>query len=371
MRRLILFVHRAGQVDVGELVERELAVGLRRRGLAVGVHVGELLHALVARVALQVVAQRIQPTHEHLEAGARQGGPQPTVERLMEVAHAAQLGAGPRLVHPALVARQLRGREVIRDEALVDLFGRQHAALDREVDALQATTVQEARRVAGQQQAIGVQLGHRVPAALGDRLGPVAHRFAALEQRRDQRVRLQLLQVAVRVAGRVLRIETGDHADVPEGVGESVDESAAERVRWQREVHGVDDAALLSPAGRDLPQLLHAGGVVLRLLAVHESERLLELLADGAARAFAQDRDLGHAIGTGLVRGLTVAVLVDTLVAGANAQHLAALEQRRLRGRLGGDQDAALLGLRRQPLREFAERHDRIAVVVESRGRER
>ena len=108
------------------------------------------------------------------------------------------------------------------------------------------------------------------------------------------RVGLEALQIRVRIAGRVLGIEPGDEADVPERVGEPVDESAAERVGRKRPVHGVDDVALLRLPGGHFPELLHARGVDLRVLALGERERPLELLGDGAARALAEHGDLGE-----------------------------------------------------------------------------
>src|SRR5262249_54543754 len=155
----------------------------------------------------------------------------------------------------------------------------------------------------------------------------------------------------VRVARRVGGIEAGDEADVPQAVGQTVDEAAAERAGVERPVQGVDDAALLRASRRHLPQLLHAGGVDLRLAVARQAQRALQLLRDRAARALAQHREPGEAVGAGLIRGLLVAVLVDALVAGAHAEQPLAVEQRVLRRRLGGDQHAALLRLRREPLR--------------------
>src|SRR5262249_56722158 len=112
------------------------------------------------------------------------------------------------------------------EQALERLLGGEHAALDREVDALQPTAVQEAGGVAAEQQAIGVELRHREPAALGDGLGAVAQWLAALDQRAHARVRLEALEIPVRVARRVGGIEAGDEADVPQAVGQTVDEAA-------------------------------------------------------------------------------------------------------------------------------------------------
>ena len=97
------------------------------------------------------VPENIEPTQEHLDARAWQRLPQSTVESLVEVAHALQLCPRPRLRNARLVARELRSRVVVGDEALQDLLGGQHAGLDRQVDTLETAAVEEPTGVAREQ----------------------------------------------------------------------------------------------------------------------------------------------------------------------------------------------------------------------------
>ena len=61
-------------------------------------------------------------------------------------------------------------------------FGGEHAALDGEVNALEALRVEEAGGVADDHPAIAGQRRHRPPSAIGQRLCAVADHLAALEQ---------------------------------------------------------------------------------------------------------------------------------------------------------------------------------------------
>ena len=53
----------------------------------------------------------------------------------------------------------------------------------------------------------------RVPAALGQRLGAVAHHLAAAQQVGDERVQLEALERRVRIEQRVVVVEADDEAD--------------------------------------------------------------------------------------------------------------------------------------------------------------
>jgi hypothetical protein len=120
----------------------------------------ELLHALVARMALEVPAERSQAAGEHLEAGARERGPQAAVERLVEVAHAFAARRRPTSGRRAARSRRASPREVVREQALERLLGGEHAALDREVDALQPPPFRNPpvspRRAAGRRPRAGI-----------------------------------------------------------------------------------------------------------------------------------------------------------------------------------------------------------------------
>ncbi len=59
--------------------------------------------------------------------------------------------------------------------------------------------------------------------------------------------------------------------------------------------------------------------VGLRMIGIFQSKPLDQLLGTVAARAFGKDRDLGVQVVARLEVGLGLALLVDTLVIGANA----------------------------------------------------
>ena len=159
VRGLVLVVHRARQVHVGELVERRAC---RRTSSA-----SRLADSGSARRAASACARgracprtrsphaQVAAARQHLRRRVRaMPAHSPRVEALVEVAHAAQLGGGPRV--PRSAARSSPScarREVAGEQALEQRLGGEHARLDREVDALEPRAVQEAaacrRRAAG------------------------------------------------------------------------------------------------------------------------------------------------------------------------------------------------------------------------------
>ena len=125
--------------------------------------------------------------------------------------------------------------------------------------------------------------------------------------------------------------------------------------------------ARLDPTGRQLPDLLDADGVDLRVLPLPEVERLGELLDQRAARPFAEDHHLGADVDARLVVRLLLAGAGDALVAGAHADHAAVLDQGLGGGELEEDVDPGGLDLRGHPLEELAEGDDVVAVVLQRR----
>ena len=106
--------------------------------------------AVRGAVAQQVVA----PAGHHAHADVEQPREQSMLESLMEIAHALELLRRPRALEAALVTRQTLLGEVPRQQAFEYRLGRQHAGLDRKMNPLEPRAVQEAARVAAQQQAV-------------------------------------------------------------------------------------------------------------------------------------------------------------------------------------------------------------------------
>ena len=89
----------------------------------------------------------------------------------------------------------------------------------------------------------------RVPPALGQRLGAVAHQLAALEQPATNGMLLEALERGVRIEQRVLVVEADDEAERQPPVRQRVDAAAAELLLAQRIAERVDHRAR-RPAGR-------------------------------------------------------------------------------------------------------------------------
>ena len=220
----------------------------------------------------------------HLEAAARERAPgeihgarepatqvEAAVERLAHVPHLLEVAPDVALVHAPVVAvqRARRGQVGAGLQLLVDGLGRQHARAHRVVDALQLGHVHESGGVAGEQRAGDVQpVGHREQAALRDGLRAPGDALAALEQRPDELVGLELLQQIVRRERGVAVVEADDEADRDHVVAHRVDERAAALAVLRRgakrpaqRVHHAVERLL------HLPDLLHAQRVDLGVRA--------------------------------------------------------------------------------------------------------
>ena len=257
----------------------------------------------------------------------------------------------------------------------VDLLGGEDARLDAVVDALERHRVDHARGVADQQRAGHRQLGHRPVAAAGQRLGAPGDALAALEDLLDQRVELELLQQVVGRRGGVGVLEVDDEADRDEVLAllvlHRVDPGAADLAVLRRDLQRpradrVDQA--VQRLG-DLPDLLDAELPDLGLAPLAEVELADRGAGQVAPAALGQDGRLGGDVGAGLEVAQRLAVLAAALVAGADADDAAAVDQQ-LRGRgLGEDVGPALLGLLLLVAVERGDRDDLVAVVLERRRR--
>src|SRR6185295_18859936 len=115
------------------------------------------------------------------------------------------------------------------------------------------------------------------------------------------------------------------------------EERAAVRRRVERPAAGVDDEAWLRLVGRDLPQLLDADAVALRVAAFVELVARDQLAAEAAARALGEDRVLRVQLHAELEAPGRLAVPADAEVAGRDAAHAAVLAVEHLGGREPGE----------------------------------
>src|SRR6185503_4949951 len=185
----------------------------------------------------------------------------------------------------------------------------------------------------------------------------------------NSRVVLELLEGLERLETRVLVVEPGDVADVHAVAVEVIDEAAGVGARGDGPAHRVLDEAGLGTAGRELPQLLDAKAVGLRLAPVGEAEARHDLLGHAAAAALGEHRRASAYVGAWRVVGTRLAVPVEAHVADADARDAAVLDERLRRGEPGKDVDAERFGARGEDRGELAERDDPVAAVVHLRRR--
>ena len=159
-----------------------------------------------------------------------------------------------------------------------------------------------------------------------------------------------------------------DEPDRHQIVVEMIEKRAAAGRIVERPAEGVLDQTGLVLVRRDLPQLLEADAVFLRLAAGVETEARDQLLGQGAARALGEQGVLRaqlHAAGEAV---LGLAVLADPHVAGGDTDDRAVLVVEHLGGREARiDFDPERFGLGGEPAADIAERDDEVAVVVHQR----
>ena len=151
-----------------------------------------------------------------------------------------------------------------------------------------------------------------------------------------------------------------------------VQERAAVGVAVQRPAGGVNHQTRLMPGRVDLPQLLDADAVGLRVLAFVQRVTRDQLAAEMAARAFGEDRVFRLQRHAALERRADAAILLDTHVAGGHADHFTVVAVQHLGcGEAGEDRHFQRLGLLRQPAGHFAQADDVVAFVVEALRQQR
>ena len=118
----------------------------------------------------------------------------------------------------------------------------------------------------------------------------------------------------------------------------------------------------------DLPKLLEPDAVLLRLAIGVEFEGVDELLGEGAARAFGDQRVFAVQRHAAHEFALGLAVAADAEVSGCDAGHVAlAVREDFGAGKAGIDFDAQLLGLRGKPAHHVAKAHNIVALVRHQR----
>ena len=172
----------------------------------------------------------------------------------MEISHGPQLFFDPALLDLARKRRERFRRGVARLERLENRLRREHSALDRRVNALEALRIQQAGRIADDQPAVHILARHGIPAAVGNRLRAVAHQLAAFENALEERMRLVFLKRFVRIEARIVIFEADHHADRNAIVRQPVEPSAAIHAGIERPAQRVRDISRLDAPRRELPK---------------------------------------------------------------------------------------------------------------------
>ncbi len=177
---------------------------------------------------------------------------------------------------------------------------------------------------------------------------------------------LELLEGLERKEARIAIVETGDEAHVGAIVVQVIDETAAVGLGIERPADAVLHEARLHAAGRQLPQLLHAERVDLRICLLIEPVTLDEHLGEAAPATFGDDREARAHLGAGRVVRAARAVVLHAHVADLHAGDRAVVvEQRQRGGETREHVDAQGLGLCAHPLHQPAERDDEVAFVAQ------
>src|SRR5580698_5214384 len=116
----------------------------------------------------------------------------------MKVANLPKLLFDPAGFDFLLERTECCGRRILFRQRLESSFSSQHAALDRQMNSFEALRVEETGGVAENHPAIARDRRNRPPAAIRQRLCAVANHLAALEQLRDERMLLEILQHVLR-----------------------------------------------------------------------------------------------------------------------------------------------------------------------------
>ena len=349
----------------GEPVEGQYAVRLRIFDLR---RVGSLLeHRMVVvmrqrpgRLAAEDVGFQRGVDHAAPEAELREAG--------ADVAHRLQLVPHPGRLQQRRIGAEHR-RPVFLLQRLGDRLGRDHAGLHRGMRALDLGHVEEARAVADDGTTGEDQLRDGLEAALVQRARAVGDALAAFQHRRHRRVVLEALEFLEGRQPRVGVVEPHHEADRHQVVAQHVEPGPAIGVLRQRPAGRMPDQARLVLFLRDLPQLLDADAVGLRLHALAQLVGVEQLLGQGPAAALGE-QGVGRAqFHARLVVRAFLAFLRDAHDAGDDAAHLAFLDDGLGGGEARVDLDAQRLGLGTQPAADIAEGDDVVPLIVHLRRR--
>src|SRR5215510_4546333 len=181
-------------------------------------------------------------------------------------------------------------------------------------------------------------------------------------------MRLESLELLERVEIGVRIVEVDDKTDRHQVVAKMIEERSAASVPIERPAKSMLHEAWPMFLRRNLPELLEADAVLLRLATLLEAKALEQDLGQAAARAFGEERVLRLQLNAAREGVFKAAILANTHVAGGNAsdrtlrriEHFARSEARE-------NLNAQSLRLGGEPAAHVRKRHDEIAVVAHQR----
>ena len=181
--------------------------------------------------------------------------------------------------------------------------------------------------------------------------GTVADALAAFQVLLDFRVMFPTLKFIERRQVRVLVTKRDDETDINAIVRRVIKKAAALGVIIERPPSRMHNKTLVVFRGVNLPALLQANAVMLRIGVFAEIKALRDLLAKIAANALGENRIFSKQFVAGLVTGLLLAVLANAHVAGGNTGNATLLVVQHFRSRKSGKYvDAKGFGLLAKPL---------------------
>src|SRR5579862_5513145 len=208
----------------------------------------------------------------------------------MEIANGPQFLLQPAALDFFRIFLQRVRRGISGAERFVNGFGGEHPALDRRMNPLEPLRIQQARRIANDQPAIDVIARLRIPPAVGYGFRAVPYELAAFQNFLHEWMRLESLKRRVRIEERIAVFEPHYHAERHAIVAQAVNPSATVNLRAEGPAQRVGHVAGVDPSGLNVPQLLDADAVDLRIQSV-ELEMVYEFLGQRAARSFGQHGD--------------------------------------------------------------------------------
>src|ERR1700733_1390054 len=221
--------------------------------------------------------------------------PKPMPESGPDVARGIEFGPDPGgFERAAVIGRGIAG------EPLEHGFGRNHARFHRRVAALDLGHVEETGGVADDQAAGERQGWDRLKPALVQGARTIGDALASLEHAANGAMRFETLELLERREIGIGVVEPDYETSGEQILVEVIEKRATIGAAIERPADGVHGQTGAVLGGIDLPQLLDAEAVALRVAVAAQAEARLEQLGQGTAAALGEQRLRRAQFGAGL-----------------------------------------------------------------------